>query len=182
MASTISVSTVYDPRNTVGTTATAGVSPYIAPTPSYANNALSNSQAKTAVGSISIGAGTASTATLTILELMGNPILTLDKTGQNATNVLTLPHPSTCAGVNFKIIQKSIAVATAIVQINCTGGQLFRGFIRNGTEATYVAGGLRTTLSFLAASAMGDNFWFHSDGTNWYFQGESAIASGLLAA
>jgi hypothetical protein len=181
MASTISVSTLYDPRNTVGTTATAGVSPYISPTPSYANNALSNSQAKTAVGSISIGAGTASTATLTILELMGNPILTLDKTGQNATNVLILPHPSTCAGVNFKIIQKSVIVAQ-IVNINCTGGQLFRGFIRNKTEASCVAGGLRTTLSFTAASDMGDNFWIHSDGINWHFQGESGVAAGLGAA
>lgn len=181
MASTISVSTLYKPLNTVGTTATEGKLIYISSSSSEDSDAVSNSLQRTSVGSISISAGTSSNATLTFAQLLGNPILALDKTGQTATNVLTLPSPASCAGISFKIIQRS-AIVAQIVQIICSGGQLFRGFIRNGTEGTNVAGGLRTTISFLAGSTMGDNIWFHSDGINWYFQGGSSVASGLLAA
>ena len=97
----------------------------------------------------------------------------------SAPGSITLPNPTTCAGMRVKFIH---AVDSAeVVTVVCTGGALINTnwLVTPGANPVYTAATLRTTITWAAASVVGDYQIYESDGVCWSASGMSGAAAGF---
>lgn len=95
----------------------------------------------------------------------------------------TLPAPA--AGLNFRFVVK-VAPTTAYVIVTTSSANIMIGGINElevdtADDGPYIANG--DTLNFVAnIAAVGDYVDFYSDGTSWYFRGQTNLDGGITLA
>jgi hypothetical protein len=95
----------------------------------------------------------------------------------------TLPAPA--AGLTYRFVVK-VAPTTAYVIVTTSGANLMIGGINElevdtGDDGPYINNG--DTLNFVAnIAAVGDYVDFYSDGTSWYFRGQTNLDGGITLA
>ena len=94
---------------------------------------------------------------------------------------ITLPNPTTCAGMRVKFIHA--VDSGGVVTVVCTGGALINTnwLVTPGGAGTcvYTAATLRTTITWAAAGVVGDYQIYESDGVSWSATGMSGAADGF---
>lgn len=131
------------------------------------------------VGQITVAAGTAQTLVLTVQNLLDYPIINLIPAGQNANHNITLPDPTTCAGVKTRVVRTGPIIANTWT-FQPAAGTVAGGFVLLASAVGIVP--THTKVSFTATATPGDYIEFTSSGVYWSVSGASGAAAGIAEA
>ncbi len=125
------------------------------------------------IGQITGTAGTFSTLTLNVANLLTYPVINIVPATTNAANIVALPAPTTCAGVKCRFVRTGPVLGGQSTLISAGAINLMAGGVTLLASAIGIPPGSQN-VSFTATAVPGDWIEFTSNGATWSVSGAAA--------